>query len=166
MRPLLLASIGVILVTWSPCAQAQTRGHGTILGAIEGGALGAYAGTTLGQLGRGWCHDKTKTCNAPIAAGFLLGTALGVYAGASDTARVRGAAIGLGVGALTGIAVSTLIILGRSHDPQARAASIRDLVRGLAIGAAVGSVVGGLITHTPKVTNFANGSVTILHLAF
>jgi hypothetical protein len=166
MRPLLLASIGVLLITWSPCAQAQTRGHGTILGAIEGGALGAYAGTTLGQLGRGWCHDKTKTCNGPVTAGFLLGTALGVYAGASDTARVRGATIGLGIGALSGVLVGTLVIVGRRHDPQAATSPIHDLLKGVTIGAAVGSLVGGLIIHTPKVTNFLAGSVTILHLAF
>jgi hypothetical protein len=166
MRPLLLASIGVLLVTWSPCAQAQSRGHGTMLGAIEGGALGAYAGTTLGQLGRGWCHDKTKTCTGPVTAGFLLGTALGVYAGASDTARVRGAAIGLGIGALSGVLVGTLVVVARRNDSQAAASPIHDLLKSVTIGAAVGSLVGGLVTHTPRATTFLAESVTILHLTF
>lgn len=166
MRPLLLASIGVLLVTWSPCAEAQSRGHGTILGAIEGGALGAYAGTTLGQLGRGWCHDKTRTCNGSVTAGFLLGTALGIYAGASDTERVRGAAIGWGVGALSGVIVGTLIVVGRHHDPEAATSPIRDLLKSVTVGAAVGTLVGGLVTHTPRGNTFLAGSVTILHLAF
>jgi len=135
-----------------------------MLGAVEGGAMGAFAGTTLGRLGRGWCRDKTKACNGPPAIGFLLGTAFGALAGASDTARVRGATIGLGLGALTGVAVSSLVALGRRDDPAAPSA-LHDLFRGLTIGAAVGSLVGGLIAHTPKAVNFGE-SVTILHLAF
>ena len=154
----------------SQMGHAQDGGRrGTAGSALLGGTIGALSGGFLGAvIGRGTCADTTDVCRPPLIVGGLLGASLGTYAGATDTRRVEGAAIGLGAGALGGMVLTAIFIRTGAIAPRAEEWSpIAELVQGALIGAAAGSLLGGMIRNTPKGDPLASATMlTIVHFSF
>lgn len=146
IRTTLLVSLSVAVAGTSH-AQVATSRHGTITAAIGGGALGAFSGAVIGGgLLRRLCPTRDRVCWPPLIAGLMVGTTAGVYAGATDTRRIRGATIGFGAGLLGGVVITSLLISSDAMKPQGEWQPLADIIAGGMLGAAVGSIVGGILS--------------------
>jgi hypothetical protein len=147
--------IRLVVLATALCAGSPTNGigqvstvrHGSPAATIGGSALGAFTGAVIGGgVFRRLCSERNRVCWPPMIAGLALGTAAGIYAGTTDTERIRGATIGFGAGALGGLVITSLLISTDAVKPKGEWQPIADLLTGTMIGAAVGTLVGGLLT--------------------
>lgn len=119
---------------------AQESG-GSTWAAIGGGALGAYSGAVLGGAGGFVPCNQTyagvQCLRITVGVGSLGGLAAGAAAGSTDAEAIEGAALGAGLGFVTGSFVALLI------KPYAEGFGYEDVATVGFAGAAVGASLPG-----------------------
>jgi len=150
MRLAGLLPFGLLLALFSAPLRAQVylEAEGSVGSAVLGGFLGAYSGLIVGNLSSRHilCPRRPGVqgpCLAPILVGSALGLGAGAYAGAESSHRIKGAYIGAGLGTLTGLVVLAAFFQSEFDKPGTQ--HLEPLFAAAFIGAAFGAIAGGII---------------------
>jgi hypothetical protein len=129
-------------------AQVQSESDGSFGSAVLGGLLGGYSGLMVSNLSSRhiFCPHRDRVrgpCLAPVLIGSALGLGAGAYAGAESSHRVKGAYVGAGLGALAGLV--TFAVLFKSEFAKSEGHPTDPLFAAVVYGAAFGVIAGGII---------------------